>query len=113
MSPGVTRHEPITLERGITHDTAFEEWARQTWNPSGNPGGEAALTGMRKNIDIDVYNDAGQLALSYRVFRCWPSEYQGLAELDANGEGAAIIESITLVNEGWQRDPAVAPPVTP
>lgn len=107
-SPGRTSFESITLERGVTHDTAFEEWANQVWKygnwgANGNLGGkEMALENFRKNITIDLYNEAGQLVISYNIFRCWVSEFQALPELDANANAVAI-QMIKLENEGWQR----------
>ena len=50
-----------------------------------------------------MYNEAGQLALAYKVFRCWVSEYQALPDLDANANAVAI-QTIKLENEGWERD---------
>jgi phage tail-like protein len=110
-SPGRTKFEAITLERGITHDHEFEAWANQAWNPEGGPGAEVAKN-FRKNIVLDLLNEAGELVLSYVIFRCWVSEYQALPELDANGN-AVVIEYIKLENEGWQRDPAVSPTSMP
>jgi phage tail-like protein len=57
-----------------------------------------------------MYNEAGQLAIAYQIFRCWVSEYSALPELDANANAVAI-ESMTLVHEGWARDSAVTEPV--
>ena len=105
-SPGVTRFEPIILERGVTHDPAFEQWANQAWNRG---SGQTSLQNLRKDILIDVFNEAGQKVISYKVFRCWVSEYQALPVLDANAN-AVMIESIKLENEGWERDTAVAEP---
>lgn len=107
-SPGRTSFEAITLERGVTHDTAFEEWANQiwkygNWKADGDLGGkEMALKNFRKNITIEMYNEAGQLVISYYVFRCWVSEYQALPELDSNANAVAI-QMIKLENEGWER----------
>jgi phage tail-like protein len=98
-SPGRTEYDPVTLERGVTHDPDFENWARRVWDYR-KPG---ALVGFRKDIIIDLYNEAGQLAMSYTLYRCWVSAYQSLPDLDANG-GAIAIQSITLENEGWERD---------
>ena len=58
---------------------------------------------------IELYNEAGQLVLAYKVYRCWVSDYQALADLDANASSVAI-QSITLQNEGWERDYDVAEP---
>jgi phage tail-like protein len=111
-SPGVTRFAPIVLMRGITHDPDFEDWANKVWNPRGPVAGEVALKNFRKDIVIDLHNEAGQLVKSYRVYRCWPSQYSALPELDAN-DGAVAIETLVLQNEGWERDPDVVEPEEP
>ena len=108
LSPAKTSFEPITLERGITHDTAFEDWANEVFSISGD--GEMSLKNMRKDIQIELRNLAGQVVLVYNVYRCWVSEYQALPELDANGEGVTAIEKIVLQHEGWERDRAVQEP---
>jgi phage tail-like protein len=111
-SPGQTEWEPITLERGVTHDTEFEQWANKVHNFGAGAGAEMSLADFRKDIVIDLFNEAGQLVLSYKVYRCWVSEYQALPELDASANGVAI-ESITLQNEGWERDYEVSEPTEP
>jgi phage tail-like protein len=111
-SPGVTNYEPITLERGVTHDLEFESWANKVWKFGAGLGTEVSLADFRKDIIIELYNEAGQLVLAYKVYRCWVSEYQALPELDANGSAVAI-ERLTLQHEGWQRDEAVTEPVEP
>src|SRR5215216_3913269 len=83
-SPGRTEYDPITLERGVTHDVEFERWANKVWNFGSGLGAESSLADFRKDITLEVYNEAGQLALSYNVFRCWVSEFQALPDLDAN-----------------------------
>jgi phage tail-like protein len=111
-SPGRTKYEAITLERGVTHDTEFEKWASKVWNFGSGLGAEVSLKDFRKDIIIDFYNEAGQLAISYKVFRCWVSEYQALPELDANANAVAI-QTMKLENEGWERDFEVAEPAEP
>ncbi len=111
-SPGRTRYEPITLERGVTHDTEFEKWANKVWTFGAELGSEVSLADFRKDIRIELYNEAGQLVLAYNVFRCWVSEYQALPELAANGAVVAI-EHIKLENEGWERDTSVTEPTEP
>lgn len=100
-SPGRTEYEPITLERGITLSSTFEQWANKVWRI--NNGTEVSLVDFRKNIRITVLNEAGQPVLSWLVYRCWVSEYQAMADLDANAN-AVLIEHIKLENEGWLRD---------
>ena len=111
-SPGLTRYEPITLERGVTHDTAFEDWANLVWKLGAGLGAEVALKEFRRDIIIEFYNEAGQLVLAYKVYRCWVSEYQALPQLDADANAVAI-QHIKLENEGWERDTNVPEPVEP
>lgn len=111
-SPGRTEYDAITLERGVTHDTAFEQWANKVWNYGSGLGAEVSLKDFRKDIIIDVYNEAGQLALSYKVYRTWVSEFQTTSDLDANAN-TVLIQHIKLENEGWERDYAVAEPSEP
>ena len=105
-SPGRTKYEPVTLERGVTHDIEFEQWANKVWNFGSGLGAEVSLADFRKDVILDVFNEAGQVVLSYRLFRCWPSEYQALPDLDANANAVAI-QTLKLENEGWERDPDV------
>lgn len=111
-SPGRTEFEAITLERGVTHDKEFEQWANKVWNFGTLLGSESALKDFRKDIVIEVYNESGQLALAYKVFRCWVSEFQALPDLDANANAVAI-QHLKLENEGWLRDIEVAEPAEP
>jgi phage tail-like protein len=111
-SPGPTDFEAIMLERGVTHDTEFEKWANKVWNFGSGLGAEVSLKDFRKDIIIDVYNEAGQLAISYKVFRSWVSEFQALSDLDANANAVAI-QHIKLENEGWERDYDVTEPSEP
>ena len=108
-SPGRTSFEAITLERGVTHDVDFEQWANKVWNYGAGLGAEVSLRDFRKDLVFDFFNEAGQLAISYRIFRAWVSEYQALPELDANANAVAI-QSIKLENEGWERDYDVTEP---
>ena len=111
-SPGRTEYEAISLDRGVTHDPEFETWAKKVWNFKAGLGSEVSLKDFRKDITIEVYNEAGQLALAYNVFRCWVSEYQALPDLDANANAVAI-QHIKLENEGWERDTEVPEPAEP
>ena len=108
-SPGRNKFEAITLERGVTHDTDFEAWASKVWNFAGGPGAESSLADFRKDVILDVFNEAGQKAISYKIFRCWVSEYQALPDFDANANAVAI-QTIKLENEGWERDSNVTEP---
>ena len=111
-SPGRSKFEPITLERGVTHDPEFENWANSVWAFGAGLGAESSLRNFRKDIIIEMYNEAGQLAIAYRVYRCWVSEYQALPELDSNANAVAI-QTLKLENEGWERDLDVQEPAEP
>jgi phage tail-like protein len=108
-SPGRTKYDAITLERGVTHDLEFEKWANKVWNFGETLGTEVSLKDFRKDIILEVYNEAGQKAIAYKISRCWVSEYQALPDLDANANVVAI-EHIKLENEGWERDESVTEP---
>src|SRR5690349_6897325 len=111
-SPGRNKFEAITLERGVTQDTEFERWANKVWNFGSGFGLESSLADFRKDVIIDVFNEAGQRVLSYKVYRCWVSDYQAIPDLDANANAIAI-QTIKLENEGWERDYDVAAPEEP
>jgi phage tail-like protein len=111
-SPGRTEYEAITLERGVTHDAAFEAWAAKVWQIGATLGSEVSLADFRKDVILDFYNEAGQLAISYKIYRAWVSEYEALPELDANANAVAI-QRLKLENEGWDRDVAVTEPTEP
>jgi phage tail-like protein len=111
-SPGRNKYEAITLERGVTHDTEFEKWANKVWNFGSGLGAEVSLADFRRDVIIDMYNEAGQLVLAYKAYRCWVSDYQALPDLDANANAVAI-QSIKLENEGWERDYDVLEPAEP
>jgi phage tail-like protein len=111
-SPGRSEFEAITLERGVTHDLEFEAWANKVWSFGAGLGAESSLKDFRKDLIIEVYNEAGQVALAYKVFRCWVSEFQALPDLDANANAVAI-QHLKLENEGWERDREVPEPTEP
>lgn len=111
-SPGRTKYEAVTLERGVTHDLEFERWANKVWNFGAGLGAEVSLSDFRKDISIEVYNEAGQKVLQYNLFRCWVSDYQALPDLDANANAVAI-QTIKLELEAWERDTSVTEPAEP
>lgn len=115
-TPGRTKYEAITMERGVTHDVEFEAWANKVWN-FGNAQAapedrqmEVSLKDFRRNLTIDVFNEAGQKVISYLVYRAWVSEFTAQADLDANAN-AVLIQSIKIEHEGWERDLSTTEPV--
>jgi len=111
-SPGRVKFEAITLERGVTHDQEFEQWANKVWNFGSGLGAEVSLKNFRKDLIVELYNEAGQVVIAYKVFRAWVSEYQALPDLDANANAIAI-QHLKLENEGWERDYDVLEPTEP
>jgi phage tail-like protein len=111
-SPGRSEYEAVVLSRGVTHDVDFEQWANKVWNYGSGLGAETSLADFRKDVILELYNEAGQLAVSYKLYRCWVSEFESLPELDANANAVAI-QTIKLENEGWERDYDVAEPTEP
>jgi phage tail-like protein len=111
-SPGRSKYEAITLERGVTHDEEFERWANKVWNYGAGLGVEVSLADFRKDVMLEFYNEAGQLTIAYKIYRCWVSDWQALPDLDANANAVAI-QSIKLENEGWERDYDVTEPTEP
>jgi phage tail-like protein len=107
VSPSTWKFEPITLERGLTHDPEFEAWAKLVFNTDGDAS--ISLKNFRKDLIIELLNEQGTVAKAYKVYRCWVSEYQAMPELDSNANAVAI-ESMTLQNEGWERDQSVTEP---
>lgn len=111
-SPGRSKYEAVTLERGLTHDEDFNNWAKRVWNYEGASGAESSLADYKRDLTIVLYNFAGQKVMAYNLYRCWVSEYQAVPELDANANAVAI-ESIKLELEGFARDTSVTEPTEP
>ncbi|MBO9621267.1 MAG: phage tail protein [Sphingomonas sp.] len=111
-SPGNTKFEPLTLERGVTHDTEFEGWASLVWRINNPASAQIALKGFRKDLLLELHNEAGQVALVYKIYRAWVSEFSALPELDANANAVAI-QSLVLQHEGFERDLDVPEPTEP
>jgi phage tail-like protein len=110
--PGRMEYDPITLERGVNSDSTFEDWANQVRQLSAGGGQGPAPAGYRKNIRIEVLNQAGQPVIAYDVYRCWPAAYRPLPDLEAGGS-ARLTESVTLIHDGWVRDLTVVLPADP
>jgi phage tail-like protein len=119
--PGQTEYEAITLERGVTHDVAFAQWVNKVWDyhssitddsQSSDSYHGVALADFRKDIVLELFNEAGQKVLAYNIYRCWPSEFHAMPELDPDGNAVAI-QSLKLENEGWERDTSVGEPTEP
>ena len=106
-APGSTKFEPITLERGVTLDTSFEEWANRVYSTDSR--GTVSLDGYKRDLTIEVRNVSGVAVLKYVVTRAWVSEFVALPDLDANAN-AVMLEHVVIQNEGWQRDATFTTP---
>lgn len=106
-SPGRTSYDAVTLERGVTHDPDFEQWASRVWTAASRPDANSDLEKLRSNITIELLDEAGHVAQTYELLGCWVSEYQALPDLDADANATAI-QLIRLEHEGWSRPPAQA-----
>jgi phage tail-like protein len=105
---GRTKYEPITLERGVTQDLDFANWANMAQVlDKGAP--TTSLANLRQEVRIDLLNEEGEAVWRFMVHRAWVSEYQALPDLDA-GANAIAIEHIKLENEGWEQDTTLAEP---
>src|SRR5678809_1069266 len=100
-APGATKFEPITLERGVTLDIAFETWANLVFSTDSN--GTVSLADYKRDITIEVRNVAGDPVVKYLVTRAWVSEFVALPDLDANAN-AVMLEHVVIQNEGWHRE---------
>jgi len=110
--PGLTAFEPVVLSRGRTQDTAFEDWADLIWNMQSGAVTPMQLNEIRKNVRIDLMNEAHQVVMRYILRRCWPSRYQPLGFLDAR-DANVIVELLALQYEGFERDRSVVEPKQP
>ena len=102
-SPGKNEYQPIVLKRPRSDDKEFERWANKVWSLGAGLGSEVSLKDYRKDILIELRNDAGKVLMAFRVYRCWPSEYVALSDLDADDKSVAM-EILVLDHEGWERD---------
>jgi len=114
-SPGRTKFEPITMEKGVTHDPKFEQFANKVWDYANAQAQgdqrtkEMSLADFRQELTLEVFNEAGQPVLRYFLHRCWVSEFTALPDMDANANAVAI-QSLKLETEGWERDQALSEP---
>jgi phage tail-like protein len=93
-----SKYEAITLERGVTHDREFENWASEVAEREDAAGSKSS----RRAILIGECDEPGHFVQSYRLVRAWVSD-EASPDLDASAN-AVTIETIKLENEGWRRD---------
>ena len=107
-SPGQIKYDGITLERGVTHDLEFEDWARKVHAYARGDRGKG-MVDYKKEMELTVMNEAGQPVIRYFLHGCWVSEFTTMPQLDASANSVAV-ESIKLETEGWDRDEGLKEP---
>ncbi len=106
-SPGRTKYESITMERGLTHAPEFEEWASRVHPHDGSSN--ASLAQYKKDFVLNLLNLQGQVVKSYFLIQAWVSSYQAMSDLDA-GQNGINVETLTFEMERWERDLSVTEP---
>lgn len=106
-SPARTTYDAVTMERGITHDAEFENWANLIHPYSGDTSMD--LVHYKKELTLEVMNEKGHVAKRYFLHNCWVSEFTAVPDLDANANAVAI-EHLKVELEGWERDPQTKEP---
>jgi len=104
-SPGKTEHQAIVLKRPRTSDSEFERWANKVWSFGAGLGSEVSLRDFRKDLMIELKDAKGKVVMLFKVYRCWPSEYVALTDLDADNPSG--METLVLEYEGFERDYSV------
>jgi len=101
FSAGRPKFDAVELDRGVTYDSDFRQWASLAPAFSAGLRSGVALREFRKDIVLAIYNESGRLAIAYRLFGCLVSEFQA-APSPATRSNAILIEHIRLENEGWE-----------
>ena len=98
---GRTSYAPVLLEREITVDGDFAAWAEAVTldRPDGTGAGDP-----RKDIHIELLDEAGEVVLAHTLYRAWVSARQPVAVPEAAQHPVAR-ESMTVEYEAWQRHP--------
>ena len=94
---GPTAYSPITIERGVSYDATFGQWANKVFD-----GTKANAVDFRRDLTIEVYDEAGMKVVAYQVHRAWVSQFSAMSELDGVGN-ALVVDSMTLQNDGFER----------
>ena len=105
-SPGRSKYEAVTLERGVTHDPEFERWANKVWQFGAGLGAEVSLQDFRKDIILELYNEAGQLVARLQGVRGWVRSTRRCPSSTPTPTPWPS-RRLKLENEGWERDPEV------
>ena len=80
------------MQHVITHDLEFAQWA----NDSSSSGHD-----LRRDLTIDVFDEAGRKVISYKVYRAWVRELTARPKPDIKAD-TLLIESITIEHEGCE-----------
>ena len=91
---GPTKFEPVTIERGITRDDAFEKWAQAMQQGAGGA--------PRKDVRIELHDGERRLTVAWVLKRALPVKFEA-PDLNATSNDVAI-EELTLAYEGLELD---------
>jgi phage tail-like protein len=89
---GPTKFEPVTIERGITHDDAFEKWARAMQQSAG--------PAPRKDVRIELHDNERRITAAWVLKGALPIKFEA-PDLNAASNDVAI-EQLTLAYEGLE-----------
>lgn len=95
-SPGKRMFSDVTLEQGLAKSSFTWDWHNQGGDAV---SGDAVTDGLKRSVTIFVYDPQGAIAKTITLRKAWISKYNG-GTLDADEEGATIVEQITLTHEG-------------
>jgi len=68
---GKTKYEPITLERGLSLDSDFEDWAQRVNNFDTHLAEND--NDFKKEMSIEILDLDGKVVLRYNIHSCWVS----------------------------------------
>jgi len=83
--PGRNKYEGITLQRGVTTDQSFSNWASGVMSYGSSLGSEVPPKSYRKSIYLEFQNEAGQPVVSYRF------SGNAIAEYPAQGRDGVVV----------------------
>jgi|SRR5579859_6169315 len=87
--PGMLKYTDITMKKGVFKgDISLWKWFTM----------EGGKETVRKPLTISLKNEAGDVAMVWKVVNAWPSKVQG-TDLKAQGNEVAV-ETIVLAHEG-------------
>jgi phage tail-like protein len=97
-SPGLTKFDPITLERGMSEDTDMWDWASKIFHIDETSHSQVKY---RANVKIKLKGRNGAVVKAWEIPNAWISKYE-TGEFDAMGNNV-MLETIELQHEGFKK----------